>query len=95
MLTAAVRANALSFDSLATVHGSQGREWKTVILSVVDTSDKFFTDTRNPRSNGLNLINTAVSRAREELIIVCDYHYWIRQKGQLICKLLENARPIQ
>ena len=95
MLTSTVRANAFSFDSLATVHGSQGREWKTVILSVVDTSDKFFTDTRNPRSNGLNLINTAVSRAREELIIVCDYHYWIRQKGQLICKLLENARPIQ
>lgn len=48
-------------QKILTVHGSQGREWHTVILSVVDTSDKWFVDTTIPVSKGLNLVNTAVS----------------------------------
>lgn len=74
---------------ILTVHGSQGREWETVILSVVDTYDKWFVDTTKPISKGLNLMNTAVSRAKKGLIIVCDKNYWSDQPGQLITELIK------
>ena len=93
LLKQTVRGVGIQSENVLTVHGSQGREWDTVVLSVVDTADKFFTDTQKRQSKGLNLINTAVSRAKKELIIVCDYKFWIRQKNQLICKLLESAEP--
>ncbi len=80
---------------ILTVHGSQGREWHTVILSVVDTGDKWFVDSRQPLSNGLNLLNTAVSRTQKKLIIVCDYQFWKGQNGQLISDLLGVAEEIK
>jgi len=79
---------------IMTVHGSQGREWDTVILSVTDTSDKWFVDSLNPNSRGLNLVNTAVSRARKRLFIVCDTNYWKRQTGQLITDLIRVGKEI-
>ena len=79
---------------ILTVHGSQGREWDTVILSVVDTFDMWFVDSKKTISKGLNLVNTAVSRARKQLIIVCDKNYWIKQDGQLITDLLKNGTEI-
>jgi len=72
-----------------TVHASQGREWDTVFLSVTDTSDKYFTNSKNRKSGGIHIINTAVSRARRRLIIVCDVAYWIDQTGQLINDLIK------
>jgi len=80
---------------ILTVHGSQGREWDTVILSVVDTADKWFVDSLLPISNGLNLINTAVSRTKKRLIVVCDSRYWKHQPGQLITDLLSNAQEMK
>lgn len=80
---------------ILTVHGSQGREWDTVILSVVDTSDKWFVDTKIPISKGLNLVNTAVSRAKRNLIIVCDINYWAGQEGQLITELINLGQEIK
>ena len=82
-------------DNAITIHQSQGREWDNVFLSVTDTSDKYFTNSLNPVSDGKRIINTAVSRARKNLIIVCDYHYWIRQEGQLIKKLLAIAEKLE
>jgi hypothetical protein len=79
---------------ILTVHASQGREWDTVILSVVDTADKWFVDTANPISKGLNLMNTAVSRAKKRLIIVCDTVYWLNQNEQLLTDLLKNGENI-
>ncbi|MDR1341671.1 MAG: ATP-binding domain-containing protein [Prevotellaceae bacterium] len=79
---------------ILTVHASQGREWDTVILSVVDTADKWFVDTAHPISKGLNLVNTAVSRAKKRLIIVCDTAYWLNQSGQLLTDLLKNGENI-
>lgn len=76
---------------IMTVHKSQGQEWDVVILSVVDTYDKWFVDSQNKMSKGLNLVNTAVSRAKQMLIIVCDETYWLHQKGQLITDLMKNA----
>lgn len=79
---------------ILTVHGSQGREWDTVILSVVDTDDKWFVDSKIQISKGLNLVNTAISRAKKQLIIVCDKNYWIEQDGQLITDLIKNGSEL-
>ncbi len=86
--------NRFPQDSVVTVHQSQGREWDSVFLSITDTTDKFFTNSLSPVSNGKKVINTAVSRAKKNLIIVCDYKYWIGQKSQLIGKLLAVAQRL-
>lgn len=91
LLRQSVKNCHFSPDNVITVHQSQGREWDNVFLSVSDTADKYFTNSLNPKSDGKRIINTAVSRAKRNLIIVCDYQYWIRQKGQLIGKLLAIA----
>ena len=78
-----------------TIHNSQGMEWDYVILSVVDTTDKWFTNSRSPISNGKNIINTAVSRAKKFLIIVCDADYWKSQQDQLLGKLLNIAEELK
>lgn len=78
-----------------TVHASQGQEWDTVLLSVVDVTNKFFTETSKPNSKGKQIINTAVSRVKNKLIIVCEATHWLTQKNQLICKLLEIAEEIK
>ena len=79
---------------ITTVHKSQGREWDTVILSVVDGrfDRPWFTDTLNPKSGGLYVVNTAISRARKRLVVVCDRHYWSEQDpAQLIAPIVEAA----
>jgi len=81
-------------DSVVTVHGSQGREWETVLFSVVDTTDKWFTDSFNKKSNGKMVINTAVSRAKKKLIIICDADYWETQPNQFITKLISTAEKL-
>lgn len=79
---------------ILTVHGSQGREWNTVILSVVDSTNKWFTNSLNHKSNGKKVINTAVSRAKNKLIIVCDAEHWKTQHKQLIGQLIEIGEEI-
>ena len=80
-------------DNIMTIHGSQGQEWDTVILSVCDTYDKYFTDSCRNDVDGKLILNTAISRVKKKLIIVCDYHYWTNEPNQLICKLLKIAKP--
>ena len=94
LLKQMARRNRFPFDSVVTVHQSQGREWDNVFLSVTDTTDKFFTNSLSSLSDGKKVINTAVSRAKKNLIIVCDYKYWIAQKSQLIGKLLAVAQRL-
>ncbi|MDR3293625.1 MAG: DEAD/DEAH box helicase family protein [Clostridiales bacterium] len=91
--TAAIRKQCFRYlnENIFTVHGSQGREFDTVILSVSDTYDKYFTDSNNRRSNGKLIINTAVSRVKKKLVIVCDKNYWLTQKGQLLYEIIKNA----
>lgn len=79
---------------IMTVHASQGREWDTVFLSVSDTQNMFFTDSTNRDTDGLRIINTAVSRAKHELIIVCDYEFWVEKSNQIICKFIKNTKEI-
>lgn len=82
-------------EEVLTIHGSQGREWDIVILSVVDTTNKWFTNSKCPKSNGLKVINTAVSRVKKKLVIVCDANYWKTQQEQLIGKLISIGKEIQ
>lgn len=84
-------------NKIMTVHQSQGQEWDTVIYSVSDLGNgrtPWFTDSQNKLSNGLNNINTAISRAKKELIIVCDYNAWLNKKDQLISGILNNASEV-
>ncbi len=79
---------------ILTVHGSQGREWNTVLLSVVDSTNKWFTNSHNNISNGLKVINTAVSRAKNKLVIVCDVEHWRKQDNQLIGQLIQIGEEL-
>jgi hypothetical protein len=79
-------------DRLLTVHKSQGREWHTVIYSVCDIGNgaqPWFTDSTNASSGGLANVNTAVSRAKQHLIIVCDSTAWEAKSAQLISGLIQ------
>ncbi len=80
---------------IMTVHRSQGREWSDVVLSVVDTDRMWFVDSLNKTSRGINVLNTAVSRAKKRLFIVCNYNFWSRQDEQLLKGLLDAATPIE
>lgn len=79
---------------IMTVHSSQGKEWDEVIFSVSDTSDMWFTDSKKKKSKGKQIVNTAVSRTKKHLIIVCDYDFWIDQREQLIGELVAIADDI-
>lgn len=79
-------------EDVLTVHRSQGQEWDTIIFSVTDTSDMYFSDSRLPI--GRHIINTAVSRARRRLILVCDCAYWGSCRNQLISAFLRAGRKM-
>ena len=79
-------------DRVLTVHKSQGREWHTVIYNVCDIGNgahPWFTDSTNDMSGGLSNVNTAVSRAKKHLIIVCDSNAWQAKSAQLIGGLIQ------
>lgn len=77
--------------AVKTIHATQGQEWDTVILSVVDNRNMFLTDSTNSIAHGQEVINTAVSRAKRRLIIVCDESFWRCQEGQLLQELIAIA----
>lgn len=78
-------------DRILTVHASQGREYDTVIFSVVDrtASNMFYCNTRI--AIGKQVVNTAVSRAKRRLVIACDRTFWLSQSHQLISDLIRSA----
>lgn len=84
-------------DSIMTVHGSQGREWDTVVLSVADNGvmsrDVPFRFTSSQTDIGLRVINTAVSRAKRNLVVVCDRRFWMGRDNELIGAILKEATP--
>lgn len=87
-------------ECVMTIHKSQGREWETVILSPADNLDTDkdhplrFTSTTgaDPECHGDKVINTAVSRAKSRLVVVCDENLWTSMKGELIGELVLEAR---
>ena len=77
-------------DNILTIHASQGREWDTVIISVADTNQMFLTNSRIPQ--GLCAINTAISRAKKNIVIACDSDYWkSKANTQLIGRLIQYS----
>ena len=82
-------------DCVMTVHGSQGREWDTVILSVADcgviSRDVPFRFTSSETPIGLKVINTAVSRAKKRLVMVCDRGFWESRSDELIGGIIKEA----
>lgn len=82
-------------DCVMTVHGSQGREWDTVVLSVSDNSvpsrEVPYRFTSSMSGIGLRVMNTAVSRARRRLVIVCDRSFWASREGELLAGLIEAS----
>ena len=84
-------------ECVGTVHGSQGREWDTVILSVADNGilsrEVPFRFTSSKTDMGRKVVNTAVSRAKRRLVMVCDYLFWKDMEGELIADLLKESTP--
>ena len=85
-------------ERILTIHKSQGREWDSILLSIVDGGRwrPWFTDTNSNISNGRKVMNTAVSRARKKLILVCDVNHWVSRKDkntQLVSRLIEIGKP--
>ena len=82
-------------ERILTVHTSQGKEWDTVILSVVDCERFWYANSCLPKSRGKEIINTAISRAKKTLILCCDANYWRGKDKQLIGKLVSIAKPLR
>ena len=74
-----------------TIHASQGREWDAVIVSVVDSKpfERSFMNSRDFKHK--KVVNTAVSRAKHKLVVVCDYDSWNGKEGQLVSALIKYA----
>ena len=81
-------------ENIMTVHKSQGQEWDTVVFSAVDTTNKWFTTSRISKSGGKQVLNTAISRAKKRLVIVCDYEHWLNQPRELLGEIVANADRI-
>lgn len=79
-------------DRILTVHRSQGREWDTVFLSVTDADRPYFTDSRLPV--GRSVVNTAISRTKRRLVIVCDISAWDKMPDQMISALIRSGTRI-
>lgn len=85
-------------DHVLTIHSSQGREWDTVIISVCDCRacdeekpPRFTSTVWNGGMQGKRVINTALSRAKKKLVIVCDRDYWEDCEGELIGEIVKSA----
>lgn len=79
-------------NKIITVHSSQGQEWDTVVFSTVDRTDMHFVDSARPI--GKAVLNTALSRAKQRLVIACDKNFWERQTEQLIGQIVNCADTV-
>lgn len=79
-------------ERVMTIHGSQGREFDTIIISPV-MLHYHLTNSKN--KNALHAINVAISRAKKRLIIVCDYEFWRAQRDQFLSAILEQCTKLE
>lgn len=78
-------------DRIMTVHASQGREFETVILSPAS----MHLMTNSNYMIGKQTLNTAISRAVNEIILCCNAAYWQKHEDQLISRLLQISTPME
>ena len=82
-----------AYRQISTIHAAQGLEWDTVIISVVDSSNPYFSN--SGISIGRQVMNTAISRAIKNIVVVCDYHYWVsKAHSQLIGCLCDSSTEL-
>ncbi|MGP1581048.1 MAG: AAA domain-containing protein, partial [Wolinella sp.] len=79
-------------DCVMTIHGSQGREFHTVLFSPVMLHYHL---TNSLNLSALHALNVAISRSKKRVIIVCDYRFWMRQKGQFLSAILAQSSPLE
>ena len=82
-------ARALPSAEVSTIHGSQGREWDSVIFSPVGLHYHL---TDSTQINALFGLNVAISRIKKQLFIVCDRSFWQSKPTQFLSKLLQQAQ---
>lgn len=77
-------------ENIMTVHNSQGQEWDIILFSITDTyAEKWYTNT--DKLIALQVINTAISRARKLLILTGDLQSWKGHSNQFLACLIELA----
>ncbi|MBX7490041.1 AAA domain-containing protein [Helicobacter turcicus] len=79
-----------SKECVLTIHAAQGQEFDYVIFSPV-ILHYHLNNSKN--QSALFALNVALSRARKEIIIVCDKSYWLKFKGQFLSDLIAIAKP--
>jgi len=72
-------------------HKAQGREWDWVLFSASDTgnlpgNNPYFSDSAN--RPGKRVLNTTISRTRNQLVVFLDAEYWRRRRPDSILKEL-------
>ena len=85
-----------------TIHSSQGREWDTIIISICDDDGTNrpiplrFTSSVDGYG-GLKVMNTAVSRAKKRIILVCNHDFWSKRalKNDLLGKMAASSNVIR
>ncbi|MCQ2070277.1 MAG: AAA domain-containing protein [archaeon] len=86
---------AYADTNIITVHRSQGREWDTVIMSVQDGEgidrDVPLRFTSSRSDTGMKVMNTAVSRAKRRLVMVCDRSFWLSQEDEMVSGLVSDG----
>ena len=78
-------AKIVSADHVYTIHASQGQEWSTVYVSIANPKPWQFTD--STQLIGKRVLNTAISRAKHRLVLVCDLDSWSSYPEQFITQL--------
>ena len=94
---------AIPRDRVLTIHSSQGREWDTVIISLVDCRAnenqgvlmRFTSILPIPGEEikGLKVMNTALSRAKRRLVLVCDAEFWASRNGEHVGDVVRSNYP--
>lgn len=90
----------LKLGRVMTIHKSQGREWDTVIISVCDCRANLKHNTLlrytsivpvpGEEIKGLRVMNTALSRAKKRLVLVCDAEFWASRQNELVGDIVRN-----
>ena len=76
--------------NVGTVHTFQGKENKIVIILLGGQRDGAIKwATRKP-----NLLNVAVTRSKEEIVIVGDIEKWTKNGGEMFRKTIELLKPL-
>ena len=87
----ALLVKVIPADHVYTIHGSQGQEWNTVYISIANPKPWQFTD--STQLIGKRVLNTAISRVKHKLVLVCDLSSWNGYPEQFITQMANLSEP--